>query len=166
MREKGLNNRQLLFFTEIRGESTGIRGCTCFLGRALHSSSHCSSSWAPRGSSLFTQQTVEEVSQHSLIGSSRCRRNEMVVVVVRVLVYKYTHIIHFVFPPKISLSCVIEDKSSSLPITEWCLAPIWELFIFLFKQNILQYFILKELCSYKPRKKKLFNIVNRLTLKN
>lgn len=87
------------------------------------------------------------------------------VVVVRELVYKYTHIIHFVSPPKISLSCVIEDKSSSLPITEWCLAQIWELFIFLFKQNILQCFILKELCSYKPRKK-LFNIVNRLTLKN
>lgn len=57
------------------GESTGIRGCTCFLGGPLHSSSNCSTSWAPWSSSLFTQQTVEEVSQHSLIGSPRCRRN-------------------------------------------------------------------------------------------
>lgn len=50
-----------------------IRGYTCFLGRPLNSSSNCSSSWAPRGSSLFTQKAVEEVSQHSLIGSPCCR---------------------------------------------------------------------------------------------
>lgn len=53
-----------------------IRSYTCFLGRPLNSSSNCSSSWAPRApraSSLFTQKAVEEVSQHSLIGSPCCR---------------------------------------------------------------------------------------------
>lgn len=57
--------------------NTGIRGYTCFLGRPLNSSSNCSASWAPGapgGSSLFTQKAVEEVSQHSLIGSPCCRR--------------------------------------------------------------------------------------------
>lgn len=51
-----------------------IRDYTCFFGRPLNSSSNCSTSWAPGASSLFTQKTVEEVSQHSLIGSSRWRR--------------------------------------------------------------------------------------------
>lgn len=50
----------------------GIKARTCFLGRSLYSSSNSATSWAPWGSSLFTQQTVEEVSQHSLIGSPRC----------------------------------------------------------------------------------------------
>lgn len=54
--------------------NAGIGGYTCFLGRPLNSSSNCSASWAPGGSSLFTQKAVEEVSQHSLIGSPCCRR--------------------------------------------------------------------------------------------
>lgn len=54
--------------------NAGVRGYTCFLGRPLNSSSNCSASWAPGGSSLFTQKAVEEVSQHSLIGSPCCRR--------------------------------------------------------------------------------------------
>lgn len=48
-----------------------IRDYTCFFGRPLNSSSNCSTSWAPGASSLFTQKTVEEVSQHSLTGSPR-----------------------------------------------------------------------------------------------
>lgn len=51
-----------------------IRVYTCFFGRPLNSSSNCSTSWAPGASSLFTQKTIEEVSQHSLIGSPRWRR--------------------------------------------------------------------------------------------
>lgn len=66
-----------LFGRKLKNRNTvnaGIRGYTCFLGRPLNSSSNCSASWAPGGSSLFTQKTVEEVSQHSLIGSPCCRR--------------------------------------------------------------------------------------------
>lgn len=166
MREKGLNNRQLLFFTEIRGESTGIRGCTCFLGRALHSSSHCSSSWAPRGSSLFTQQTVEEVSQHSLIGSSRCRRNEMVVVVVRELVYKYTHIIHFVFPPQ-NKSFLCNWRQKLLTAHHWVVFGTNMGTIYLsFQTKYSTIFYFERVMFLQTKKKKLFNIVNRLTLKN
>lgn len=48
---------------------TSVKPGFCFLGRSLNTSSDCSSSWTSWGSSLFTQQTVEEVGQHSLISS-------------------------------------------------------------------------------------------------
>lgn len=51
----------------------GMKNVTCFLGRSLDSSSNCSTSWASGGSGLFTQQTVEEASQHSFISSPCCR---------------------------------------------------------------------------------------------
>ena len=52
---------------EVRGRGS----CTCFFGRALNS---CPGGWGPPtgaswGPRLFTQQAVEEVSQHSFVGS-------------------------------------------------------------------------------------------------
>ena len=60
---------------ERRGEVRGRRGCTCLFGRALNSGPSCCGppAGAPRGPGLFTQQAVEEVSQHSFVGSGPWR---------------------------------------------------------------------------------------------
>jgi len=53
----------------------GCGGCTCFFGRALNSGpGGCGPpTGAPGGPRLFTQQAVEEVGQHSLIGGGPYR---------------------------------------------------------------------------------------------